>query len=63
MIDQRLGTHHFRAGEGGALRAAQRAKRRIGHTRHGREHERAVNVYVSDLHHAISSSTGQWSLP
>ena len=63
MIDQRLGTHHFRAGEGGTLRAAQRAKRRIGHARHGREHERSANVHVSDLHHAISSSTGQWSLP
>lgn len=63
VIDQRLGAHHFRAGEGGALRAAQRAKRRIGHARHGRERERAADLDVSDLHHAISSSTGQWSLP
>ena len=37
--------------------------RRIGHARHGRERERAADLDVSDLHHAISSSTGQWSLP
>ena len=63
VIDQRLGAHHFRAGEGSALRAAQRTKWRVGHARHGRERERAADLDVSDLHHAISSSTGQWSLP
>ena len=63
VIDQRLGAHHFRAGEGSTLCAAQRAKWRVGHARHGRERERAADLDVSDLHHAISSSTGQWSLP
>ena len=63
VIDQRLGAHHFRAGEGSALCAAQRAKWRVGHARHGRERERAADLDITDLHHVISSSTGQWSLP
>ena len=63
VIDQRLGAHHFRAGEGSTLCAAQRAKWRVGHARHGRERERAADLDITDLHHVISSSTGQWSLP
>ena len=63
VIAERPGRDHLRRRERRAEGEAHAAKGEVRHPRHGAEGQIAVQLDVSDLHHAMSSPTGQWSEP